>query len=774
MLAAAVTTTGLSLADYRIRHRALQVVLWLQLPLLIVVALLTYSGRDRVDGMAGMRMGLLPGPPLVWFMTASVAGCAIAALAIRHRRAGSLVVSMGLLLSAAALVHAGGGLTDLHFAFFVVLGLISLYQDWLALALSVALVAGHHLLMGWFAPAMLYSDPRAQAMPVRFALLHAAFVLGMCAVQLTYWHFARRSRQEKERVQAEAEQALRLRGERFQALVQDSCDVITLLDREGRITSVSQAAQQVMGYPPDELAGVSYYSLIHPDDHPSFTANGHYPDEYRAEMRTRHADGAWHWHEVTMRNLADHPAVGGVVVNHRDISERRMFQERLMHEASHDNLTGLINRAEFLRVLDDIVKTADHRAPRVAVLYVDLDRFKQVNDTYGHEAGDGLLVAAADTLRRCVLGSDTVGRLGGDEFAVILSNIDAAGDAVAVAQRIHTELTRPVIVNRQQVTAGASIGIALAQPGCLDTDRLLHQADTAMYQAKRREGAGWEVFVAGMQGEDGGTQSLVDELARAIPDGQLRLQYQPIVTLETGALVGVEALVRWHHPTRGMLPPAMFIPLAEQSDLIHQIGLWALREGCAQVQRWRRQMPAGQHLGLNVNLSPYQLNVPNLTSSVADVLGAVGYDAADLTLELTESALINYDAAVPHLRALHELGIRIALDDFGTGYSSLRYLSQLPVDVLKIDRCFVAELDGTQQGGAVAEAVLRLGEILHLDVVAEGIETTSQAAELALLGCRKGQGYLFARPLDADLIDGLLRECGPQGPRLTALPVAVA
>lgn len=481
----------LSPETFAVRHRMLRTVLTLLLPLLVVVAVF----RERIDVLLQQpHAGHLHGRALIWIMVAAAGACAVAASLIRSRRAGSLVVSLGLLLSSAALVHAGGGLTDLHFAFFVVLGMISLYQEWLTLVLSVGLVAVHHVLVGYIVPSLVFSDPRAWQHPVAFALLHAVFVLAMCAVQLAYWRFIRRAQEEKEKMQEQAAEQLRRREERYRALVQDSCDVISVVDHHGMIESVSPAVRTVMGYRPEDLVGTSYYALIHPDDATAIQAvSAGGMAEQRAEVRARHADGGWHWHDVTLRDLIAHPAVGGIVVNHRDVTERRQFQDLLQHEAAHDVLTGLVNRGALLKALDHALdaRTGD---THLAVLFIDLNDFKPINDTLGHEAGDKLLVAVARALQRSVLGSDTVGRLGGDEFAVVLGDITSEDNAIAVTTRILSALAEPVVVGGATIRCTASIGVALAGPGCAGTDELLRWADAAMYHAKRAKDTGWALY----------------------------------------------------------------------------------------------------------------------------------------------------------------------------------------------------------------------------------------------------------------------------------------
>jgi diguanylate cyclase (GGDEF)-like protein/PAS domain S-box-containing protein len=734
------------------RHRALLIVVWLTVPLLLVLVLAETTGTAL---SRHLEHGGTPQRILVWLLVAGVVGTAVAGTMVHRRRPASLLVSTGLLLAAAALVAAGGGLTDLHFAFFVVLGLISVYQDWTVLALAVVLITAHHLAIGNLAPGTLYSDPAAANGPVRWTLLHLTFVLAMCAVTVAYWRFASRAQAEKDTIRAEGHQAVRLSEERFRAMVQDSADVIHVIDDDGRITSVSPAVERVTGHQPDQLVGTDYQTIIHREDRERLFGDGTQGQDRRVEVRAQHADGSWHWHDVTLRDLRHHPAVRGVVANHRDITERREFQELLMHEASHDGLTGLANRSAILRSLELAVTEADARSGQMAVLYLDLDRFKLVNDELGHDVGDALLVATARSLTRCVRGADTVGRLGGDEFAIALADVGGSADAAVVADRIVDELDRPVSVDGHFLKPRVSIGIAVSERGS-DVDDLLRRADAAMYRAKRERGSAWREFVEGLDDRASDEATLMSDLRRATVDGQLRLYYQPIVDITESTVFGFEALVRWQHPTRGLLLPGEFIPLAEQTGLIDLVGAWVLRNACEQQREWQRRHPELTRLSLSVNIAPHQLEQSSLVTTVREALHDSGFDPHDLVLEVTESALVQDPSAVDRLNQLNALGIRIALDDFGTGYSSLRYLTRLPVDMLKLDRNFVAELNGTPEGSAVAESVIRLGQALHLDVVAEGVETRAQAAELALLGCRAGQGYLFTRPIPPDEVERLL------------------
>jgi diguanylate cyclase (GGDEF)-like protein/PAS domain S-box-containing protein len=574
---------------------------------------------------------------------------------------------------------------------------------------------------------------------------------------------AEREHEAAERGRAEqalrvSEESARHSEERFRTLVQDSSDMVVVTDAAGVLTYVSPAVEHVMGYTPEEYKQRLDLELIHPDDHGPVAAMTAAlragAGEYRGEIRVRHADDTWHWHEIGVRNLLGNPAVGGIVYNHRDITERKRLQERLAHDASHDPLTGLVNRATMMHALTVV---CDATSPGLsAVLFLDLDGFKRINDELGHEAGDQVLLAAARALHDSVLGADTVARLGGDEFAVVLSALQSVDSAAAIAARVLERLNQPVIVGGHQIETRASIGIATWQPGALAPDEALHRADVAMYRAKREKTHGWKLYVEGMQDHRSDTAELEDDLRQALDDDQLEVFYQPVVDLETERIVGMEALVRWQHPTRGWLPPLTFIPLAEETGLIARLGAMVLRRATTQLVQWQRREPRSPRLTLSVNVSPHQLARQTLVAEIRGILGSTGADPRDVILELTESAAVDDPTVAPKLHALGDLGLRIALDDFGTGYSSLRYLTELPVDLLKIDKCFVDKLDGTGPGAAVPEAVITLAGVLQLDVVAEGVETLEQAAELRLRGCGKAQGFLFAKPVDAAAMTALL------------------
>jgi diguanylate cyclase (GGDEF)-like protein len=401
---------------------------------------------------------------------------------------------------------------------------------------------------------------------------------------------------------------------------------------------------------------------------------------------------------------------------------------------------------------------------RIAVLFLDLDGFKAVNDAMGHRTGDRLLQGVAARLLNATRGIDTVARFGGDEFAVLLENAHGLPDVNIVAERILTSLRTPIVVGGgtnggavREARVGASIGIALAEPG-VNADTLLAQADAAMYQAKSEGKGRLAVFHPALVTAAAEQLALESDLALALGRGEFTLAYQPIVAVDSGTVESVEALLRWHHPTRGLVPPARFIPMAESSGLIVALGRWVLDEACRTASSWPLS-PTGAPVGVTVNVSGRQLDDRSLATYVSEALATSGLPASQLTLELTESALMrNTDVTLATLRALKESGVRLAIDDFGTGYSSLRYLQQFPVDVLKIDKSFV---DGIARGGrdaALGRTIVALAETLGLRTVAEGIEDSVQRERLRAMGCELGQGYLFARPLDAAAVLALLSE----------------
>jgi diguanylate cyclase (GGDEF)-like protein/PAS domain S-box-containing protein len=548
--------------------------------------------------------------------------------------------------------------------------------------------------------------------------------------------------------------------ERFRSLVRNASDGVVVLGADGLIRYESPAVERILGRSPEEGIGRPATAVIHPDDRSAVergfgdvaAVDG---SEAGFEFRARHADGSWRTLEAIAKNLLGDPAVGGIVVNYRDITERKALEDQLRHQAFHDVLTGLANRSLFRDRLGHALARASRGARPTAVLYLDIDDFKAVNDRFGHAEGDRLLVAVAERLRAATRAGDTVARLGGDEFAVIVEESDPA-EAQAAADRILAALRQPFDLGDRETAVRASIGIAIHDIDGGDADEVLRRADIAMYAAKARGGDGHATYEARLYEATVARMEAKADLQGALERGELEVAYQPIVEMETGLITGTEALMRWHHPEKGPIPPAEFIPLAEENGLIVELGRWILETACRQTRVWQEQT-GRSNLSISVNLSGRQIADPDLVSHVAGALASSGLDPACLTLEITETTLVrDVEATVAAFRALKSLGTRLAIDDFGTGYSSLSYLRQFPIDTLKIDRSFVAALDDGADSGALVRSILDLSETLRLDTVAEGIETDEQRRALESLGATRGQGYLFARPMSSADMGGFL------------------
>jgi diguanylate cyclase (GGDEF)-like protein/PAS domain S-box-containing protein len=557
-----------------------------------------------------------------------------------------------------------------------------------------------------------------------------------------------------------AERALRASEERFRSLVQNSSDVISIVDADGGVRYHSESVRRVLGYDPAELVDGDPLSLVHPDDRERvgrFVAEAALrPGVTAAETwRVRHRDGTWLHSETVAANLLEDPNVRGLVLNTRDVSDRKELEAQLVHQAFHDGLTGLANRTLFTERVEHAL--AGSAPGDLAVLFIDLDDFKHVNDSLGHAAGDQLLVAAARRLQGCLRPTDVAARLGGDEFAVLLDRVTDAEAAATVAGRVLDTLHQPFGLNGRTIPIKASLGVATGRPGADEADELLRNADVAMYAAKAGGKDRYELFRPDMHEDMLQRLELEAELRHVADRDQLVLHYQPIIELVSGRITRVEALVRWDHPAKGLLPPPAFIPLAEEQGLIGPIGNWVLLQACLQARRWHDQFPDAPPLSVHVNLSGRQLEEQRLVGEVAQALETSRLSPRQLTLEITESVLVSdVEAMSSRLRELKGLGVLLAIDDFGTGYSSLSYLRRFPIDMLKIDKAFVDGIGKGREDTALAHAIVKLSHTLQLHTVAEGIEQAEQAAHLASLGCQDGQGFLFARPLSPEAMTELL------------------
>ncbi len=542
--------------------------------------------------------------------------------------------------------------------------------------------------------------------------------------------------------------------QRYRALFENLPDAAFSLDAAGRITDANAACARLRGVSAAALTGASLAEVVAAEDaertarHVAATLGGA-TQTWNADVV--HASGRRSCAEMTAIPMRAGGAVVGAYGVARDVTIHRVMEERLVHQASHDPLTGLANRVTFRERVERAMQRRAH-APEgadVAVLFVDLDDFKTVNDSLGHAEGDRVLEAAAARLLTATRGCDLVARLGGDEFGVLVDGMGERRDVASLVSDVHALLSAPVSLDGREVVLGASVGLAHARDA-RTADELLRNADAAMYRAKAGGKSRHAEFDPSMHEAALERLELAADLRHAAERGQLRLLFQPVVALDSAAVVGAESLVRWEHPTRGLIAPATFIPLAEETGAILDVGLWVLREACAQLARWRGLAGARGAFVLSVNVSGRQLDDPGFVEHVRAALADAGAPASQLVLEITESVIMRRpEDTLATLHELKALGLRLAIDDFGTGYSSLSYIQRFPVDVLKIDRSFVS---GVARGGNEEEltrAIVALGGALGLRTVAEGIEDDAQRAALARLGCTLGQGFLFARPMDA-------------------------
>jgi diguanylate cyclase (GGDEF)-like protein/PAS domain S-box-containing protein len=564
----------------------------------------------------------------------------------------------------------------------------------------------------------------------------------------------------------EVEKVIKESEERFRSLVQNTSDIITILDADGTIDYISPAVERVTGYKPEEQIGTDAFRPVHPDDREQalsifaevLKSPGLHPP---LEFRMPHKDGSWRYLEHVVNNLLEDPAVRGVVVTSWDVTERKALEEQLRHQAFHDPLSGLPNRALFMDRLEHAFVRANRRGDKIAVLFTDLDNFKVINDSLGHEVGDQLLVAVAERIKHCLRPEDTAARLGGDEFTILIEAVDSMTDAVRVAERIAEILQPPFALDQHEVFSTTSIGIALSSPLQKQPADLLRHADLAMYRAKHKGKARYEVFEPGMGTDALERLRLENELRRALERGEFKVYYQPVVALEGGRIVGAEALVRWEHPIRGLLLPEEFLSVAEETGLIARIGEKVLRAACHQVRAWQVRYPSESPLMVSVNLSPKQLFRPEL---IAEVLAETEIYPGSLQLEITESTMMSngVHSANHALRNLKDLSVELAVDDFGMGYSSLSYLKHFPVDFLKIDRSFIAGLgqdaDSASKDAEIVSAMIDLTHALGLKAVAEGVETSEQLTRLRVMKCDRAQGNYFWEPLPSGALAVILEE----------------
>src|SRR4051812_19705050 len=720
------------------RHRAMVAVVWL-----------------HVLGLA--IFGLARGYPL-WHVSIDVFPIATfgaaAMLQRRSMRFRACMVAMGLLSSSAVLVHLAGGSTEAHFHFFVMVTLLACYEEWVPYLLAIVFVLVHHTLMGVVDPRSVYDHPTAVQAPLKWASIHALFIAGLCAVNVVSWRMNEDARRER----AEALDRTRASEARFRGTFEDAPIGMAIVETDGRFTRVNASLCRTTGYDEASLLAIRVQDLADDPERDGWTGTTNGDD---SEAAFRRADGSVGWalwrHSPITGATGDRCYVSQCI----DISDRREAEHKLAYQAHHDVLTGLPNRNQFVRRLADTLAGADARAGHVAVCYIDLDNFKVINDSLGHAAGDRLLMMAADRLAGVLREGDVVARLGGDEFVVLLRDVADEANALRVAERLVDALRPPFVLDGDQRFLTASVGLTVTGDPRSEPDEMLRDADIAMYRAKEQGKSRCAVYDDSLRARSIERLELESGLRYALERDELKLVYQPEVSLASGRIVAVEALLRWHHPTRGVVSPAAFIPIAEQSGLIVPIGAWVLREACRAAAQWRREA-GGDELKVAVNLSPRQLSSADLVETVSDALAAADLPPSALCLEITETALTaDMELAIHALGRVKEIGVSVAIDDFGIGYSSLMHLKQLlPVDILKIDKSFVDGLMDRPEDRAIVEAVVNLAGALEVDAIAEGVESADQADALRDLHCAFAQGFHFARPSAAGDVRALLAAQG--------------
>ena len=620
-----------------------------------------------------------------------------------------------------------------------------------AWSLAGMAVGQFSLAQGWFPSELSRTQTMALTVMGAFLLL---FVIRMVGAIM----------EQKEEAQA----TLLLSEDRFRSLIQNSSDVTMILGETGDFRYLSPAIKELLQYEPDELIGLRAMDFVHPEDldfvrrllGDEFQAS---PATATLEFRMLRKDGTTRDVEAVVSNQTDRPSVAGYVSNIRDTTERKKFEALLAHRALHDPLTGLANRQLILDRAEQMLERARRTGEPLAIFFIDLDNFKDSNDSLGHGAGDQLLQMVAGRLRGILRASDTVGRLGGDEFVILAEGVSLASGPDMIAQRVHEVLKPPFhIPGVEGLTISISASIGIASGDRASAEELLRDADIALYRAK---GAGRDqsvLFEREMQSAAKERLALKSDLESALERDEFFLLYHPIFDLDRVELQGVEALLRWQHPTKGIITPDVYIPVLEERGLIVDVGRWVLNEACHQAAAWQRQ---GHQTTVSVNVSMRQLESDRLVDDVRDALVASSLDPSRLILEVTESTLMrDADATIDRLNRLKQLGVMVAIDDFGTGYSSLAYLRKFPVDVLKIDRSFVADMHRSPDAAALIHTLVELGRTLGLVTLAEGIEQQDQLEGLRGEQCDHGQGFIFSRPVPASEILELLKSAQVPNP----------
>jgi diguanylate cyclase (GGDEF)-like protein/PAS domain S-box-containing protein len=558
----------------------------------------------------------------------------------------------------------------------------------------------------------------------------------------------------------ETERALETSEARFRVLTESSLDLISVMEQDGTIRYQSPALRHLMGYDPAETVGKNVFDMIHHDDVENTRAAFVRVIDKRQsseaiEFRIRHRDGLWRTFESLGTNCLGNPHIRGVVFNSRDITDRKMIQQRIQHLAYHDNLTGLPNRSLLQDRLAHSIAHAERSGRKVGVLFIDLDNFKNINDTLGHDVGDELLRQVSRRLSECIRLEDTIARQGGDEFIILLDDLEEGRGASVVAQKVLNALRQPFVLGGTEQHVSGSLGIALFPDDGADPQSLLKNADTAMFHGKGAGKNTYQFFTSQMNVAVKRRMLLETALRRAVMLKSFALHYQPQVNLETGEIIGLEALVRWKSEDGTTLLPGDFIAVAEETGLINEMGEWVLREGCRQAKAWQDEGLAPRLMA--INLSARQFSDNGFLEMVNRILDDTGLHPKWLELEITESQVMRQtEGIIRLLTQLSDMGVQLAIDDFGTGYSSLSYLKRLPIQKLKIDQSFVRDITVDPNDTAIVVAIINMARSLDLETIAEGVETAGQLALLRSKGCRVGQGYYFSRPVRAEALHDML------------------
>jgi diguanylate cyclase (GGDEF)-like protein/PAS domain S-box-containing protein len=539
---------------------------------------------------------------------------------------------------------------------------------------------------------------------------------------------------------------------RFRAMIEHSYDVIALLDKNGRIVDISNSAKNVTGYEIKDLMGKNYFEFIHPDDSGKILEHMRITLEdtlgsHITEVRYRHADGSWRWMEASGANMINDLNVGGIVVNIRDITDRKQDEQTIKMQATHDSLTELPNREEFRSRFAQALEQTKRNNGQLALMFLDMDRFKNVNDRLGHREGDMLLKVVASRLSACLRSEDIAARFGGDEFLILINEIHSSRDVVVAAEKVLRAVNLPVNIGEHIIYPSVSIGVSIYPSDALDFEGLKKNADVALYRAKENGRNRFSLYDSSLNTVHQAERfTQENELREALVNNQITVFYQPIINLKKQKLVAVEALARWQHPTRGLLLPSEFIPLAEEAGFISELDKIVLRQVCVQAKTWQNMgLP---NFRIAVNLSAQQFSEPEFVSGVAGVLTETGLDGNCLEVEITESlAMGNLELTSQNLKALKKLGVHITIDDFGTGYSSLNYLKSFPIQGLKIDKSFIRHCITHPSDTSITKAIIAMAQALNLKVVAEGVEEQQQLDFLTSLGCDGAQGFLIAKPM---------------------------